>query len=119
MALTELTGKQRQELKLLLVQLQKQIEVDLQTSTSSSQTVQLDTSIGRLSRMDAMQQQAMAKATRQNLKVRQAQIATALMTVDSEDFGYCGICEELIAYKRLLSQPETRFCVGCQGKREK
>lgn len=76
--------------------------------------VELDQqSVGRLSRQDALQQQAMAKAqdTRRLLEIRK--IAAALQRIDSGDFGWCEGCGEAIAVKRLEIDPTALLCVNC------
>lgn len=76
--------------------------------------VELDQSkVGRLSRMDAMQQQAMAQATARRTEQEQQRIRTALRRMDSGDFGYCVKCEEEIAEGRLRVDPSTLVCIDC------
>ena len=70
--------------------------------------------MGRLSRMDAMQQQAMAKATRDKSKLRLAQCKRALSAFDRDEYELCRKCEEPIGYRRLAAKPEAPFCVTCQ-----
>ncbi len=70
-------------------------------------------SVGRLSRMDAMQVQAMAKAVEGRRKQALQQIAAALARLDEDEFGYCISCGELIARKRLDLDPKTATCIGC------
>lgn len=70
-------------------------------------------SVGRLSRMDAMQVQAMAKAVDGRRKIALAQIDAALARLDSGDFGYCISCDEPIALKRLELDPKAATCVAC------
>lgn len=76
--------------------------------------VQLDqTSVGRLSRMDAIQVQAMALASEQRRKAELQRVRSALERIDSEDFGYCDTCGEEIAAARLENDPAVRTCIGC------
>lgn len=77
-------------------------------------TVMLDqTSVGRLSRMDAMQRQAMAEATHRRRNARQSRIDAALARIDEGEFGYCVDCGEEIASKRLELDPTIPTCVSC------
>ncbi len=72
-----------------------------ETNADSRDTVILDqTSVGRLSRMDAMQQQAMAKATRQNRTTEIRAIKNALLRLEEGEYGYCETCGEDIPAKR-------------------
>ncbi len=80
--------------------------------------VDLETPIGRLSRMDAIQQQKMAEANVAKLKVRLRQIDQALAAAEAGTYGECRKCDEPIAKKRLTARPESPFCLECQGAKE-
>ena len=75
-------------------------------------TLQQD-SVGRLSRMDAMQQQAMAQAQERRRKAEAARIAAAMVRLDEGEWGYCVHCGEEIAEKRLRYDPSVPRCVNC------
>ena len=84
------------------------------SSEDSRDTVMLDqTSVGRLSRMDAMQGQAMAKAGEQRRQLKLKQIADALQRIESESFGECIECGEWIGAKRLTWDPLVLKCIEC------
>ena len=81
---------------------------------AAQKTVELDqTSVGRLSRMDAMQGQAMAKATSARRAARRQRIAAALRRMDEGEFGYCANCGEEIAPARLDLDPTVPGCIAC------
>ena len=78
--------------------------------------VELDQqSVGRLSRMDAMQVQAMAQAVEDRRRARLQRIDAALKRLESGDYGYCVSCDEDIPVKRLEIDPATDRCVDCAG----
>ncbi|NNC59985.1 MAG: TraR/DksA family transcriptional regulator [Erythrobacter sp.] len=81
-------------------------------------TLQQD-SVGRLSRMDAMQQQAMAQAQERRRHAERARIAAALVRVDEGEWGYCVHCGKEIAEQRLRHDPSVPRCVGCAGGAER
>lgn len=92
------------------------IEIHAQENTNadSRDTVVLDqTSVGRLSRMDAMQQQAMANATRQNRTSEVVAIKNALLRLEEGEYGYCEDCGDEIPEKRLELTPTAIRCVSC------
>jgi DnaK suppressor protein len=98
-----------------LVGLVAELEGSLRNSAGAAAPVVLDqSSVGRLSRMDAMQQQAMAKATRQKAQLRLTQCKVALSAFDRDEYGMCRMCEEPIGYARLSAKPEAAFCLECQ-----
>lgn len=83
-------------------------------SAGASDTVTLDqTSVGRLSRMDALQMQAMAKASEGRRREQLQRIAGALRRIEAGDFGECARCGEPIAPARLDFDPTATRCVGC------
>lgn len=70
-------------------------------------------SVGRLSRMDAMQQQAMSKATEQKRKRDLVRIEAAERRLRDGDYGYCEECGEQIPDGRLAIDPMAERCVNC------
>ncbi len=72
-------------------------------------------SVGRLSRMDAIQQQAMAQAEERRRNAERARIRAALGRLDEGEWGYCAGCGEEIAEGRLQGDPSLARCVGCAG----
>lgn len=83
-------------------------------SAESRRAVELDQSkVGRLSRMDAMQQQEMAKASEQTRLREIRRIDAALERIESGDYGYCTECDEEIAEKRLTIDPAAARCIDC------
>ncbi len=77
------------------------------------------TCVGRLSRMDAMQQQAMALATSRRNEIEKQRIHTALSRVTSGDYGYCVKCDEEISTGRLRVDPATLLCIDCARNAER
>ena len=77
-------------------------------------TLQQD-SVGRLSRMDAMQVQAMALAAERRRASERQRIDAALQRIEVGEWGYCLQCGEEIAEKRLRHDPSVPRCVGCAG----
>ncbi len=85
----------------------------------AAQIVELDqTSVGRVSRMDAMQGQAMAIAANQRRQIELQKIGAALKRIDQEEYGYCLECDEEIAEPRLKLDPATSLCIACASKKE-
>ncbi|HHS88799.1 MAG TPA: TraR/DksA family transcriptional regulator [Rhodobacteraceae bacterium] len=81
---------------------------------TGQRTVTLDQqSVGRLSRMDAMQHQAMAQATKIRREQQKARIIAALGRIEEGEFGYCLGCGEEIAPARLELDPTVPNCLAC------
>lgn len=115
----ELSQAQLAELETELRSLEVQLSEALTESNASSSTVELDqTRVGRVSRGDALQQQAMAQAGRRVLQERLNAVHAALVRLKNGDYGYCVDCDEPIALARLNKQPEAARCIGCQSAKE-
>ncbi|CAM3939423.1 TraR/DksA C4-type zinc finger protein [Vreelandella rituensis] len=83
-------------------------------SKESRATVMLDQqSVGRLSRMDALQGQAMAKAGEDRRQMMIWRIDAALARLERKTFGECSECGEWIAAKRLEWDPTVLKCINC------
>lgn len=79
-----------------------------------SDIVELDqTTQGRLSRIDALQGQAMAQEVARRREVEIRRIDAALARIEDGDYGYCVTCGEEIARKRLDLDPATPNCIDC------
>ena len=89
------------------------IKAYLTSSKESAGVVELDTSIGRLSRMDAMQNQQMAMELRRRKKNQLLQITNALNRIEQGSYGQCGLCQQPISEDRLEAFPEIVTCVNC------
>jgi len=80
----------------------------------SRSSVTLDqTKVGRLSRMDAMQQQAMSQASDDRREESLVQIKAALERIDDGEYGECLECLEPIAEARLEIDPAISLCIKC------
>jgi len=82
-------------------------------------TVTLDQScVGRLSRMDAMQSQAMNQEAQRRRKVEISRLEAALKSMLDGEYGYCEECGEEIAHGRLMLDPAAPFCIECAQMNE-
>ena len=94
----------------------KLAEIDKENTlgAESQQTVELDQqSVGRLSRMDALQAQAMARAHQIRRDGLRQALLQALTRIEEGDFGYCNDCGDLISKARLELNPALQLCIGC------
>jgi DnaK suppressor protein len=100
----------RQRIEALLAELQ-----DEDTRGQSGQaTVELDQqAVGRLSRMDALQNQAMAKAGHARRHAQRTRLRAALARIDEGEFGYCEDCGDEIDLGRLELDPAATRCISC------
>ncbi|RXJ72141.1 molecular chaperone DnaK [Veronia nyctiphanis] len=106
--------------KSMLDKLKAELEDELLQLAEAAQEVVLDQqSFGRLSRMDAIQQQEMAKSNMVHVEDRLREIHHALERLAEDDYGYCENCGDDISEERLLIKPEAKLCISCQSLFEK
>lgn len=109
-----LTSDQVAHLRELLQARQTALAEGMAASVEEARPVDLDLAIGRLSRVDAMQHQQMARARRERVVVHLQQVRSALARIDGATYGACIRCEEPIGAPRLEAKPEALLCRGCQ-----
>jgi DnaK suppressor protein len=104
----------------------KRLEERLKAILSSQEAkkgeapVELDQArVGRLSRMDAMQQQAMSQAAARLADQERQRIQVALKRIESGDYGFCIVCGEEITEGRLRFDPSLQTCISCAREAEK
>jgi len=108
-----------QKFKQLLELQRNELMSSQQKAQSSTQTVELDqSSVGRVSRVDALQSQSMAVETTRLRQQQIRKISTALALIESGDYGYCSICDDEIDPRRLEIDPASIMCVPCASKQE-
>ena len=109
-----LTPEQIAEWRSKLMTVRSSLEQELSSSEEAARPVDLGQPIGRLTRIDALQQQQMALAHLDRIRNRMLAIGGALGRLDDGTFGECLRCGEDIELRRLEARPETFFCLICQ-----
>jgi DnaK suppressor protein len=100
-----------------LLQQQQALLALQETADEAARTVELDqTSVGRLSRMDALQGQAMSQERDRRRQIELQKIAAALRRIEAGGYGDCVRCGEAIAIRRLEFDPAAPLCIDCAGK---
>ena len=114
-----LSDSDLQRFKSLLLKLKAELLKAGKTGQQAEQVVELDQSrVGRLSRMDAMQAQAMSIETGRRRRMHILAINTALARIENGDYGDCYDCGETINPKRLEADPAARLCISCAEAQE-
>ncbi len=120
MSAGELSAAQLADLGNRLETLKSELEAQIERAGDSARRVELDQqSIGRVSRIDAIQQQQMAIASLAQAEQQFKAIEKALARIADGDYGYCAQCGEPIAFQRLQVQPTANLCIDCQSANEK
>lgn len=97
--------------------LQSELQDQSGATEEARKPVELDQqAVGRLSRMDALQEQAMQFETERRRQQTLSRIEAALKRIDEDEFGYCIACGEEIDIRRLENDPTLATCVKCASK---
>ena len=113
-SMDHLTAEQRAELEDELARQLARLEKSMKLSDQAAQTVELDqTAVGRLSRMDSLQNQSMAKNLAERERTKLALLLKAVERMQEGTYGICTECGAEVAYGRLVIFPETPTCAAC------
>ena len=113
-----LTDEELEKYHQKLLLLREQLTAFDAVSRETSKTVDLDEPFGRLSRMDAIQQQKMSEAHKQRNEIRLRQVHAALDRMEHGEYGECMKCGHFIPKERLEARPEVPICIACQNEIE-
>ncbi len=108
-----MTDEERSKLKEIIREHIAKAESDITELTELVKPVSLDASIGRISRMDAINNKAINEEALRKTKKRLQKLENVLGIADSKDFGLCVKCKAPIPFGRLEFMPESRTCVRC------
>lgn len=100
----------RDELLRALARLERSLKASGEAARLSD--LEQDT-VGRLSRIDAIQNQTVTRSLEERERTQLSQIADALRRMEEGTYGLCGGCGAAIPFERLLIYPETRACTPC------
>ena len=102
-----------------LQRMREELLANAATTDAQAAVVELDQSkVGRLSRMDAMQAQAMAQAAVGRRSQQLRRIEAALQRLEDDEFGFCATCDESINPRRLALDPTVLMCINCAAQSE-
>lgn len=111
MSITDKDVAQRLEVRLA------ELEESHALGTEARRPVALDQqSVGRLSRVDALQMQSMAQCQERRRHVEKDRVEAALLRLESGEYGYCAVCGDEIGLKRLEFDPAANTCIHCAGR---
>jgi len=112
--------KQMERYKQVLLELQRELEETDEAARQAAEIVELDQSrVGRLSRMDAMQSQAMAIELNRRRSEQRKRYASALRRIERGAYGACATCKREIDPRRLDFDPAVKLCIHCASRAER
>lgn len=96
----------------------REIQTTIERSSDQTTAVKPDSSIGRLTRVDAVQSGYISNALRSQMRAELARVERALRSIDEGTFGICRSCGDALFEARLEAKPDASLCVQCASKRE-
>lgn len=106
-------NKIKEKIEALLIKSKSDI-IDMERMT---EPVKPENSLGRISRMDAIQNKGIMESNLRNKKKKLSKLKLALSKLDSPSFGICDTCERPIQEARLIFMPESTKCIHCASRR--
>jgi len=111
-----MTKEQKDKLRGRLKEQLQSAQKDIKELEKLTQPIKPENSLGRISRMDAINNKSVAEAALRNKKKKIAQMNLALRSIDNEGFGVCEKCKQPIQPARLMFMPESTKCVRCASR---
>jgi len=108
-----MNSKQLKEIKDKIAEEIQKTEESVVTYKEMTKPIAPDDAIGRISRMDAINNKSVAEAALRKAEEKLSKLKYALTKVDDEGFGLCARCGNPIPLGRILLMPQSRHCVGC------
>ena len=103
----------KQEMKLLIEQRIVKTKCQIEGYESMAEPITPENSIGRISRMDAINNKSVVDAALRTSKEKLSALKSMLNKINDEDFGLCDRCGDPIPEKRIILMPQSKFCVRC------
>ena len=114
MSPADLSSDQLDELQAELERQLGRLQKSMKVTDEALRPVELDqTAVGRLSRIDSLQNQSLSRGLRDRENVRLSQIREALARLGDGTYGVCTVCENRISFERLFVFPEAPECTEC------
>jgi DnaK suppressor protein len=108
-------NKKKDEVKTKILEEIEKTEKAIVEFREMARPVAPDDAIGRISRMDAINNKSVAEASLRKNKEKLKQLNYMLQHVNDTDFGLCAKCKSAIPLGRMLLMPQSRFCINCAG----
>lgn len=112
-----MTVEEKTTLKDKIVKTMVEMEDKIRALGEMTKPISPENAIGRVSRMDAINNKGVAEAALRSAKKRFAKLQFALTKIEEPNFGNCSTCGHQIQSKRLMFMPESTRCVRCADRR--
>ena len=105
--------EEKQEVKNRIQEEMKKTQLSIDDYKESTKPISPENAIGRVSRMDAINNKGVVEAALRKAKEKYSKLRLVLDKVDDSDFGLCMRCDNPIPIGRILLMPQSRLCVSC------
>lgn len=103
----------KEELKIHVEKEILRLEKQIHQYTELTQPISPENAIGRVSRMDAINNKSVIENVLRKAKERLHQLKMVIDKINDDNFGICRKCQEEIPLQRLMIRPESSLCVKC------
>lgn len=104
---------QKNEIRKRLSQEIKNTQTKIKKYRELCEPIAPENSIGRISRMDAINNKSVVEAALRETLQKMSQLQIIQKEIDNDYFGLCMKCKKQIPFGRIMIRPESRFCVDC------
>jgi len=111
-----MTAEDRADLKIKIEEQIAETLIKIKEIEELCQPIAPDVSLGRITRMDAINNKSVAEASLRATKRKLGKLQHALSKIEHPDFGICGVCKRPIQPKRIMLMPESSRCVRCASR---
>lgn len=108
-----MTAQERAQLKTKIQQALEQTREEIRHLEDMTQPISPENAIGRVSRMDAINNKGVSEATLRSARRKLSSLEKAITKADDPDFGICSLCKHPIPAARLMFLPQSDRCVRC------
>ena len=108
-----MTAEERKLLKEKILENIEKFEAQIKKLEEATQPISPENSLGRVSRMDAINNKGVAQASLHSAQKRLVKLKISLEKIEDPDFGNCANCGNPIQSCRLMFMPESANCVRC------
>lgn len=111
-----MTAAEKQQLLAKIKAKMERLTEDIADLTELTKPISPENAIGRVSRMDAINNKAVNEQALRQAKAKMSKLEQALLTIDQPGFGLCSRCGQAIPAARILFKPESTRCVNCADR---
>lgn len=118
--MSSLKAVEKNQLKEIITNQISELEKEIESLKENIKPISPDNAIGRLTRMEAINEKSVKEANLRNAEARIIKLQESLGKIDDpdSDYGICLECDEPIPFARLKAIPESTICVKCLQEQE-